>query len=157
MPRKHNRLAVHYSSAKQDWGTPVHLFAALDKKYGPFMLDACASRSNAKVATYFDETQDGLKQNWAPYGKVFCNPPYKHVAKWVEKCVEESRKGAYIVLLIPARTDTKYFHEHLYNKRYVELVFLKGRIKFQGAAHCAPFPSLLAIFKPRPTGKKKNG
>ena len=157
MPRKKSRLAVHFSSAKQTWGTPVHIFAALDKKYGPFCLDAAADALNAKCPVYFDESQDSLKQEWAPYGKVFLNPPYKGIAAWIEKCVVESRKGAYIVVLMPARTDTRYFHDHIYNKKYVDIVFLKGRIKFQGAPAAAPFPSMLAIFKPRPTGKKKSG
>jgi phage N-6-adenine-methyltransferase len=157
MPRKKkpNKMAVHYSSQKQDWGTPVHLFAALDKKYGPFKLDAAASPLNAKVSNYFTEAQDALKLDWAPYGKVWLNPPYKGISKWIEKCVEESKKGAFIVVLMPARTDTRYFHDHIYNKKYVDVVFLKGRIRFAGAPASAPFPSMLAIFKPRPTGKKK--
>ena len=154
-PRK-SRLAVHFSSAKPDWATPIHLFAALDRKYGPFMLDAAASRANAKVATYFDEMQDSLKQNWHPYGRVFCNPPYgRGLYKWVEKAAQEAKKGAFVCLLVPARTDTKWFHDFVYKKPRVEAVFLKGRIRFVGATASAPFPSLVVIFKPWPVRNRR--
>lgn len=80
---------------------------------------------------------------------MFCNPPYgREIYKWVKKCDEESKKeNTTIVLLIPSRTDTKYFHEFLYKKENVELRFIKGRLKFGDGKNSAPFPSLLAIFR----------
>lgn len=81
--------------------------------------------------------------------RVFCNPPYGKVLKdWVKKSYEESQKpNTLVVLLIPARTDTKYFHEYIYKKPNVEIRFLKGRLKFGESKNSAPFPSMLVIFK----------
>ena len=79
--------------------------------------------------------------------RVFCNPPYgKEIAKWVQKSVEESRKkNTLVVMLIPARTDTKYFHDFIYGK--AEIRFIRGRLKFGNAKTAAPFPSMVVIFR----------
>lgn len=81
---------------------------------------------------------------------VFCNPPYgSEIKNWVKKCSEEGKKeNTTVVMLIPARTDTKYFHEYIYNK--AEIRFVKGRLKFTGVqagSGAAPFPSMVVIFK----------
>ena len=77
---------------------------------------------------------------------VFCNPPYSQIAKWVQKCYEESIKpGTVVVLLIPARTDTKYFHDYILHRS--EIRFIKGRLKFGGGKYNAPFPSMVVIFR----------
>lgn len=78
---------------------------------------------------------------------MFCNPPYgKELPLWVKKCYEEHVKyGTTIVMLIPARTDTRYFHEYIYNKS--EIRFIRGRLKFNDCKQSAPFPSMLVIFK----------
>ena len=81
---------------------------------------------------------------------VFCNPPYGRAIKdWVKKCSEESRKhGSTIVMLIPARTDTSYFHDYIYKKQNVEVRFVRGRLKFGDGKNSAPFPSMVVIFNP---------
>ena len=75
---------------------------------------------------------------------VYCNPPYgREISKWIKKAYEENLKGTKIVLLLPARTDTKWFHEYIYNKH--EIRFIKGRLKFNDGKNPAPFPSMLVI------------
>lgn len=79
---------------------------------------------------------------------VFCNPPYgrKETGEWVEKCALESRKpNTTVVMLIPARTDTRWFHEYIYHK--AEIRFIKGRLKFGNAQNSAPFPSMVVVFR----------
>ena len=83
---------------------------------------------------------------------VFCNPPYGRniTGKWVKKAhdtLKSARNRTVVVMLIPARTDTKWFHEYIYDKPNVEIRFLKGRLKFVGAEHSAPFPSMVVIFR----------
>ena len=107
-------------------------------------------KKTAKCKRFYTEEDNGLKQDW--FNEiVFCNPPYGRVIKdWVKKCSEESKKpNTKVVMLIPARTDTKYFHEFIYNKKNVEIRFIKGRLKFVGnnCNNPAPFPSMLVIFK----------
>lgn len=133
-----------FSSKTDNWATPQWLFDKLNKVY-QFTLDPCASTENAKCSTFFTKEEDGLKQNWAGY-RVFCNPPYgREIGKWVEKCAQEAKKDNTIcVMLIPARTDTKWFHDFIYNK--AEVRFLKGRLKFGGGNNSAPFPSMVVIF-----------
>ena len=136
---------VLFSSKKDDWETPQKLYDELNREF-QFTLDTCADENNHKCSKYYTTKEDGLKQNWS--GEiVYCNPPYgKQIYKWVEKCYLESRKEkTIVVLLIPSRTDTKYFHNFLYKKQGVELRFIKGRVKFSGAKYPAPFPSLIAV------------
>ena len=77
---------------------------------------------------------------------MFCNPPYgREIARWVRKCYEESRKGALVVMLIPARTDTAYFHDYIYHKAK-EVRFIRGWLHFNGHRNAAPFPSMVVIF-----------
>ena len=80
---------------------------------------------------------------------VWCNPPYgREISKWVQKCSQESKQeNTTVVMLIPARTDTKYFHEYIYNKPNVEIRFIKGRLRFVGAAENAPFPNMVVVFR----------
>lgn len=131
-------------SSKTDlWETPQDFFEKLNDEFN-FNLDPCALPTNAKCSEYFTPDIDGLKQDWG--GKrVFCNPPYgRKLGTWVKKCYEESKKGTMVVMLIPARTDTAYFHDYIYNK--AEIRFLRGRLKFSNAKNCAPFPSMLVIY-----------
>lgn len=134
-----------FTSNKQDWGTPIDFFNKLDAEFH-FTLDVCANEQNHKCARYFNESDDGLSQDWS--GEVvFCNPPYSPVGKiqdqWVKKCYEES-KHATVVALLPARTDTKRFHEYILP--HCEIRFVEGRIKFDGGKDPAPFPSMVCIF-----------
>ena len=131
-----------YSSKKMDWGTPQTLFDKLNAEFH-FTLDPCASDENHKCANYFTESENGLLQDWGRE-RVFCNPPYgRSIGNWVKKCAEHDDLA---VMLIPARTDTKWFHEYIYNNPRVQIRFLPGRVKFQGAVNSAPFPSMVVIF-----------
>lgn len=133
------------------WATPQKLFDELDGEFG-FDLDPCAVPENAKCGAYFGPEDDGLAQNWGGR-KVFCNPPYSDIKRWVAKCYEESRKpGTVVVMLIPARTDTSYFHEYIYGK--AEIRFIRGRLKFNDGKGSAPFPSMIVIYKPDSVAEK---
>lgn len=135
------------SSKDMTWETPQDFFNELDKEF-KFNLDPCATPETAKCKKYFTKDDDGLIQDWGGE-TVFCNPPYGSAIKhWVKKCAEEGKKqNTTVVMLIPARTDTIYFHEYIYNKPNVEIRFIKGRLKFGNSKNSAPFPSMLVIFK----------
>ena len=137
--------ALMFSSETDLWETPQNFFDELDKEFH-FTLDPCATPGNAKCKKYYTVKEDGLKQDWQGE-TVFCNPPYgKAIKNWVKKCYEESRKpNTTVVMLIPARTDTTYFHEYIY-KKAKEIRFVKGRLKFGCSKNSAPFPSMVVIF-----------
>jgi phage N-6-adenine-methyltransferase len=138
--------AVHFSSATCEWATPQWLFDALDREFG-FTLDPCATPQNAKCSKFFTREQDGLAQSW-DYQNVFMNPPYGAViGEWMRKAFESARNGALVVCLVPARTDTDWWHRYAMRG---EVRLLKGRLKFGDAKSCAPFPSAVVLF--RPTG-----
>ena len=121
------------SSKRDDWETPQDLFDRLNKIHH-FTLDPCSTHENAKCAKHYTKADNGLEQSWKGES-VFCNPPYgRDIAKWVKKAAQES-EHAKIVMLIPARTDTKYFHEYIYKKPNVKVEFLKGRLKFELGGH----------------------
>lgn len=134
-----------FSSKTDLWATPQDFFDSLNKEFG-FTLDPCATPENAKCNKFYTKEIDGLKQNWEGE-TVFCNPPYgREIGKWVEKCFNESLKpNTKIVMLMPARTDTKYFHNFIYHKA-TEIRFLKGRLRFGDSKNSAPFPSMVVIF-----------
>ena len=135
-----------FSSATNEWATPQWLFDKYNEQY-KFTLDPCATKENAKCAKFYTQNDDGLLQDWG--GEiVFCNPPYgKEIRKWVEKAYRESLKpNTIVVMLIPARTDTKYWHEWIFPYAY-HIEFLKGRLRFGGANNNAPFPSAVVIFR----------
>lgn len=132
-----------FTSNTDIWSTPQYVFDALDKEFN-FNLDVCALPENAKCANYFTPEIDGLKQDWI--GNCYCNPPYgREIGKWVEKSYLENKKGNIIVMLLPARTDTKWFHNFILGKS--EIRFIKGRLKFGNATNSAPFPSMIVIYK----------
>lgn len=133
-----------FSSESDEWETPSDLFDTLDHEFH-FTLDACATADNKKCDKYISKQEDGLKTDWGGQ-KVWCNPPYSEVSKWVRKAFYETRTEKTIVaLLLPSRTDTKYFHDYILNR--AEVRFLKGRLKFSGAKYNAPFPSMIVIFR----------
>jgi phage N-6-adenine-methyltransferase len=146
-----NKLDVHFSSKKMDWETPDNLFAYWNKKY-QFTLDVCATKHNTKCRKFFSERENGLKQKWR--GNCWMNPPYGRELKlWIQKAHRQSMTGkCCVVCLIPARTDTKMFHDYIWDKEAnapypgVEVHFLKGRVKFKGATAGAPFPSMVVVF-----------
>jgi len=132
-----------FSSNTNEWATPAAFFAELDAEFH-FDLDPCATPGNAKCADFYTIEDDGLTQNWGGR-RVFCNPPYgREIGRWVRKCYEESSRAELVVLLIPARTDTAYFHDYIYHKAR-EVRFIRGRLHFNEAGP-APFPSMVVIF-----------
>lgn len=134
-----------FMSNRKDWETPQSFFNELDKEFN-FNTDVCAVAENAKCRHFFNPEQDGLKQEWK--GTCWMNPPYgREIGKWVKKAHEEAQKGATVVALLPARTDTSWFHDYIYNKH--EIRFIRGRIKFEGSQWNAPFPSMIVVFRPR--------
>lgn len=136
---------VMFSSKTDVWATPQEFYDKLNDEFH-FTLDPCADESNHKCDKYFTEKQDGLLQDWGG-NIVFCNPPYgKVIGDWVKKAFEEAQKpNTTVVMLIPARTDTKYFHEYIYKKH--EIRFIKGRLKFGDSKNSAPFPSMVVVMK----------
>ena len=135
---------VVFSSVNPVYATPDWLFESLQKEFG-FTLDVCANPDNAKCEKYITPEQDGLLQNWN--GVVWCNPPYgRNIGAWVHKALLESFNGVTSVLLLPARTDTRWFHNWILGKS--EIRFIKGRLKFGSEVNNAPFPSMIVIFKP---------
>jgi phage N-6-adenine-methyltransferase len=130
------------------WCTPQDFFDALNTEFN-FVLDPAATDKTAKCELYYTPETDGLSQSWDRGGAVFCNPPYgREIGKWVKKAFEEARGGYPVVLLIPARTDTTYFHDYIYGK--AEIRFIRGRLRFTddegNAADPAPFPSMVVIY-----------
>ena len=134
-----------FSSKTDLWATPNDFFDKLNDEFR-FTLDPCSTHENAKCYKHFTEEENGLLQDWGNE-VVFCNPPYgRQIKDWVKKSYEESQKdNTTVVMLIPARTDTIYFHEYIYHK--AEIRFIKGRLKFGDAKNSAPFPSMVVIFE----------
>lgn len=133
-----------------EWETPTELFRQLDQEFG-FALDAAASRENALCPAFITKDGDGLSRSWAHWGAVWCNPPYgTQIGRWVQKGYEEAQKGATVVMLIPARTETRYWHDYV--MRAWEIRFIRGRLRFGGVeierGHNAPFPSAVVVFRP---------
>src|SRR5690625_1469341 len=136
-------MDVHYSSASNEWSTPQCFFDRLDSEFR-FTLDPCSDGDNAKCLRYFTQEDDGLAQDWGSE-IVFMNPPYGRViGEWIQKAYEESQVGATVVALIPARTDTRYWHEYVMKAREIRLI--KGRLRFGDGRNSAPFPSAVVIF-----------
>ena len=130
-----------FSSKTDMWETPQWLFDKLNEEYH-FTLDACAIPENAKCENYFTPEQDGLAQEWT--GRVWCNPPYgRQIGKWVQKAYDS--KAELVVMLLPARTDTRWFHELC--MRGGQVSFLRGRLKFGDSKGNAPFPSMIVTFR----------
>jgi len=146
-----------FSNVNNCWCTPQDFFDKLNAEFS-FTLDPCATEKSTKCKKYFTVIDDGLKQDWGGH-KVFVNPPYgRQIGEWVKKCYEEGQKpDTTIVLLIPSRTDTRYFHNYILGK--AEIRFIKGRLTFwnlDGEKYLtgdfknmtpAPFPSIVAVFR----------
>lgn len=137
-----------FESARQDWETPQDFFLPIDAEFH-FTLDAAASSGNTKAPLFFSEADDGLTQTWGRH-TVWLNPPYgigkKPISAWVAKAHAESLTGATSVVLIPARTNTNWFHDICLAKG--EVRFVRGRPKFGDAEHGLPQPLCLIIFRP---------
>ena len=134
-----------FTSKTDQWATPQNFFDKLNAQYN-FELDVCADKTNHKVKKYYDEQDNGLIQPWAPY-RCWMNPPYGRViGHWMKKAYDESQLGALVVCLVPARTDTKWWHDYAMRGGGVE--FIRGRLKFGDSKNSAPFPSAVVVFKP---------
>ena len=135
---------VHFSSKAVEWETPQDLFDELDE-YFCFDLDVCATPENAKCSHYYTQKDNGLSKAWI--GTCWMNPPYgREIGKWVAHAYERSLFGATVVCLLPARTDTRWWHDYCTKG---EITFLKGRLKFSNAEFNAPFPNAIVVFRPR--------
>lgn len=143
-----------FSSNTDEWGTPEILFELLDREFD-FNLDPCGSRNrilkSKGMITYFPP-ENGLEFNWNNE-TVFVNPPYSEIASWCEKCFNESFTSNIIVMLVPSRTDTRYWHNYIMKAK--EIRFIKGRLKFGGSKNCAPFPVSIVIFNDMIRGSKR--
>lgn len=135
--------SVHFSSKTDLWATPQDFFDRLDSEFG-FTLDVCALPDNAKCERYFTPEEDGLKQLWT--GVCWMNPPYgREIGIWVRKAFESAQQGATVVCLVPARTDTSWWHSWV--MKAAEVRFIRGRLKFGGSKNSAPFPSAIVVFR----------
>ena len=157
MTEKTNNMDVHFSSKSNEWETPQDLYDILNDEFH-FKVDAAATDDNKKCDVYFTETDSALDKTWKDYGKtIWLNPPYgRGIGKFIKKAYEEALKGCTVVCLIPARTDTKFFHEYCAKG---EIRFIKGRLKFVNRSFPswnaegnfkltpAPFPSCIVIFR----------
>lgn len=133
-----------FSSKSDEWATPQEIFDELNREFD-FNLDPCATEQNHKTPIYYTAEVDGLVKNWGGC-RVFVNPPYSNIGEWVKKSFYEAQKDkTLVVLLIPSRTDTKYFHDYILHRS--EIRFIKGRLKFGESKNSAPFPSMIVIFR----------
>lgn len=138
-------MNVHFSSATEMWATPQDFFDKYNKQF-EFQTDVCASPENAKCENYYTEQMDGLAQNWS--GPCWMNPPYGRIIKaCMRKAYESSLQGATVVCLVPARTDTAWWHEYAIKG---DIEFIRGRLKFGGHKNSAPFPSAVVVFRGTP-------
>jgi site-specific DNA-methyltransferase (adenine-specific) len=143
--KKHDR-EVLFSKKSDEWATPQWLFDELNKEHG-FTLDPASSDDNYKCLNHYTVEDDGLSKDWSGE-TVFINPPYSKCFDWVKKAHEEAQKeNTKVVMLLPSRTDTKYWHQFCLDKEVVsEVCFIKGRLKFGEQTNSAPFPSVIVIF-----------
>lgn len=126
---------ILFSSASDQWSTPVDVYNALDREFN-FTFDPCPLNHNPDF--------DGLMIEWE--SSNFVNPPYSNIAAWCKKAYEEFQKGKIVVMLIPSRTDTRYWHDYI--MKATEIRFIKGRLKFGGSKNSAPFPSAIIVYNP---------
>lgn len=135
-------LAVHYMSERHDGETPWEVFNPLHAEFN-FTLDPCALPETAKCAKFYTPEDDGLAQDWTGE-RVFMNPPYgKAIRHWMRKAYEHAQRGGVVVCLVPARTDTAWWHDYT---KGAEIRFIRGRVKFGGYENGAPFPSAIVVF-----------
>lgn len=146
-----------FSKASDEWSTPQDFFESLDAEFG-FDADMAASATNAWKEQWWGpdhwraDRRNSLVFRWS--GVCWLNPPYSKCREFMAKAAEEARRGCTVVCLVPSRTDTRWWHEHVWDREKhqprpgVEVRFVKGRLKFGGATAGAPFPSVVIIFRP---------
>jgi phage N-6-adenine-methyltransferase len=152
--------ALMFSRASDEWETPQDTYDALNKEFR-FSTDAAATLGNCKALDFFGpdnpdpDYRDALTvEDWYGYGRIWLNPPYSKCREFMAKAAAEAKKGCTVVCLVPSRTDTRWWHEHVWDRETnqprpgVEVRFIKGRLKFGGAPTGAPFPSVVVVFRP---------
>lgn len=154
--------ALMFSKASDEWSTPHDFWLEINREFD-LCVDAAATDENKKLPDYFGpdhvrpSCRDALAADWKQFGSLsimWCNPPYSKCREFVAKAAQERHRGVLTVMLVPARTDTRWFHEHLWDREKhqprpgIELRFVKGRLKFGGATAGAPFPSMVVVFRP---------
>lgn len=138
------KRAAMMSGERHDWATPPEVFDPLNAEFG-FTLDVCAHDDNAKCDRFYTVRDDGLSQPWE--GVCWCNPPYgSGIGAWVAKARRSARAGATVVCLVPSRTDTAWWHDHVLG--HAEIRYVRGRVRFVGAPHNAPFPCAVLVYRP---------
>ena len=143
-PATGSAASVHFSSATPEWSTPQEFFDRLNATHR-FTLDPCCTHQNAKCVKHYTAAENGLDHSWQGE-RVFMNPPYgREISAWMKKAYEESRGSAFVVCLVPARTDTAWWHDYAIKG---EVTFIRGRLKFGAGKNSAPFPSAVVTFKP---------
>ncbi len=135
---------VLFSSKTDMWATPQDFYDKLNETF-KFETDVCATADNAKCDKFYSPEEDGLKQDWE--GTCWMNPPYgREISAWIEKaCNSSHENGTTVVCLVPARTDTRWWHNYCSRG---EIHYLKGRLKFGNSKASAPFPSAVVVFRP---------
>lgn len=135
-------MNVHFSSETDLWATPQEFFDKYNTTYH-FQTDVCENSENTKCENYYTIETNGLEQDWQ--GSCWMNPPYgRTIKQWMQKAYESSLKGATVVCLVPARTDTAWWHDFAMKG---EIEFIRGRLKFGGHKNSAPFPSAVVVFR----------
>ena len=148
-----NRLAPPMSSARSDWNTP-DVVLELARQMGPIALDPCSNETSIVGATVewrLERDGDSLMRPWPATGMVWVNPPYgRSVGLWTSRCRDYAWvSGGEAIALVPARTDTTWWHRDCVPPKSDAVCFWKGRLTFLGAPASAPFPSALVYWGPR--------
>jgi phage N-6-adenine-methyltransferase len=136
------KLSTKFGTGRQDWETPASIFDPLNDEFG-FTIDVCATAENSKCGVFYSESDDALSLLWE--GVCWMNPPFGSQGKWVKKAYEESQRGATVVCLLPARTNTNWWHDYVMTG---EIRFIRGRPKFVGAEYGLPQPLAVVVFNP---------
>lgn len=136
------QFSTKFDTGRQDWETPEEIFNPLNQEFN-FTTDVCASPENTKCDFFYSEADNALHLKWQ--GVCWMNPPFGSQGRWVRKAYEESKKGITVVCLLPARTNTSWWHDYCMKG---EIRFIRGRPKFKGAKHGLPQPLAIVIFRP---------
>jgi len=133
-----------FGSDREDWETPDELFIPLKHEFD-IEIDVCASNQNKKCVLFFSKADDAFSKDWSKFNACWMNPPFGQNGKWIKKAYHESRRGALVVCLVPARTNTNWWHDYA---TLGEIRFIKGRPQFKGAPGGLPQPLAIVIFRP---------
>ena len=137
-------ITKKFKSESEEWTTPDSIFVPLNDEFH-FTIDVAGSKDNAKCPNYYSKEDDALTKEWR--GICWLNPPYgPNLPKWIKKAWDEAKKGATVVMLLPARTNTNYWHNYCFKG---EVRFIRGYPKFNNAVQGLKFPLAVVIFRPK--------